>query len=350
MVKAETENKHEIKLQNKSATVIVNAFGGSIIDFHLNQQAANPLNFLYPTEQMPLNNRSGAPYQGHFLCLGRWGEPSDGERKAGLPDHGEIANILWRRLSLNEPCFIQMQVDSALEGLIVEREIRLDKENAIFSVEEKVMNIHSLGRLYNMVQHPTLSSPFLDHSTIVNCNASTGFDQFRYDHPEKNPLQWPTGKDDKDESFDLRAPRKAYNTVYSFIVRQDAEYGWITAYNPEMKLLLGYIWRRKDYPWIHLWQHWENNRIKYRGIEFGTAGIHKSFKQIIDIGLRLFGENTVEYIDAGEAVTRQYLSFLYNATEDIGEVQDIIVEPVKGEIILIAGSRQIHLNTTLKIF
>ena len=46
---------------------------------------------------MPANNKAGAPYQGHFACIGRWGEPSAGEIKAGLPNHGEAANILWQQ-------------------------------------------------------------------------------------------------------------------------------------------------------------------------------------------------------------------------------------------------------------
>src|SRR3546814_11782552 len=70
--------------------------GGAVRDFHLkNGTSLNPLSFVMEPEDMPLNNRNGAPYQGHFLCLGRWGEPSDGERKAGVPNHGQAANLLW---------------------------------------------------------------------------------------------------------------------------------------------------------------------------------------------------------------------------------------------------------------
>jgi hypothetical protein len=59
-----------------------------------------------------------------------------------------------------------------------------------------------------------------------------------------------------------------------------------------------------------LWQHYENDKIQYRGIEFGTAGIHQPFKEILDTATTLLGEKTYAYLDAGEIVSKSYLSFI----------------------------------------
>jgi len=315
----------KIILENLSSSLTVDLFGGAITNFHLKyNNNLNPLSFSFTKEQMPENNKTGAPYQGHFLCLGRWGLPSEGEIKAGVPNHGEFANILWaKKESGNNK--LGMEATANKEGLHIERIIQLDENNSVFVVKEIVTNIHPLGRLYNIVQHPTLASPFLDESTIVDCNATVGFDEAFYKEATKNNFQWPQVKDNKGTIFDLRNPQINYNSVFSFIADHESEYGWITAYSSRHRLLFGYLWRRSDYPWIHLWQHWDESKIKYRGIEFGTAGIHQPFKEIIDTAPGLFGEKTFAYIDAGETISKNYFSFIYKLKDEFAGVDDISI-------------------------
>lgn len=311
-----------ITLENNISSISIDLNGGAITDFHLKENNINPLSFAFSKEQMPENNKNGARYQGHFLCLGRWGEPSEGEIKAGMPNHGEFANIQWTGTEKNST-EVNMQTTAKLEGLHVERKMILDENTSVFTVKEVVQNINPLGRLYNMVQHPTLAAPFLDNDVIVDCNGSVGFDQALYKDATNNMLHWPSVKDEKGISFDLSNPSVPYNSVFSFVVKQDCEYGWVTAYSPKYNLLFGYIWQRKDYPWMHLWQHWEGDKIKYRGIEFGTAGIHQPFKEILDTATSLFGEKTFAYIDAGETITKNYFSFIYHTEPGFDGVADI---------------------------
>jgi len=312
-----------IKLENNTSIVTIDLFGGSVADFHLKHVDINPLSFAFSKEQMPANNKAGAPYKGHFLCLGRWGEPSAGEIHAGLPNHGEFANILWD-IEENQPGnILNMRANASLEGLCIERKIVFDKHNPVYLVKEVIQNINPLGRLYNMVQHPTLAAPFLDTTTIIDCNGSVGFDQALYKEINKNILQWPGAKDDKQNKIDLRKSITPYNAVFSFVIKKDDTYGWITASSPGHNLLFGYIWKRSDYPWIHLWQHYTDGVIQYRGIEFGTAGIHQPFNEILNTSTILFGERTFAFIDAGEYISKKYFSFIYNTEYGFGGVEDI---------------------------
>lgn len=70
-----------------------------------------------------------------------------------------------------------MQATTILEGLYIYRTISIAENDAVYAVKEVVQNINPLGRVFNMVQHPTLAAPFLDETTVVHCNASLGFDQ-----------------------------------------------------------------------------------------------------------------------------------------------------------------------------
>jgi hypothetical protein len=219
-----------------------------------------------------------------------------------------------------------MEVIAELEGLKVTRVLKMDTIAPVILVKETFVNIRPLGRLYNIVQHPTLAAPFLDASTVIDSNAATGFDQAFYQQASERKLQWPWVKNPEGNSYDLRNPTCDYNSVYSFVVDPQSQYGWIAAFSPNHRLVFGYIWRRRDYPWIHFWQHWDAGGIQYRGIEFGTAGIHQPFQEIVFSATRLFGEKTVGYIDAGESVTKKYFSFIYSVKGDFAGIADIDID------------------------
>lgn len=322
-------------LENDSCLVTVDLHGGAFTSFILKGRDVNPLNFAFTNEQMPVNNRSGAPYQGHFLCAGRWGPPSAGEVRAGIPDHGEIANISWEKIAQHTRS-LEMRATAHEEGLQVSRAVIISSQNPVIRVSETLTNIHRLGRLYNVVQHPTLSAPFLTDATVVDTNAITGFDQAFYRTAGERCFSWPFVRDNSDVVFDLHTPVRCYNSVYSFIVDRESRYGWITAYSPEHRMVLGYLWDRADYPWVHLWQHWESGVLKYRGIEFGTAGIHQPFDVTIETAWTLFGEKTCRYIDAGNSVSASYFSFVCPV--------DVPVKGVKS-VHRKAGSIEVHFRT-----
>lgn len=314
-----------LAINNETASLTADAFGGALIDFHLNESEINPLSFRFTEDQMPQNNKSGAPFQGHFLCLGRWGQPSVGEIKAGIPDHGHFANMMWS-CDLPDQRTLKMQAESQLEGLKVERTIQMDKRLALYLVNETVTNINPLGRLYNMVQHPTLAAPFLNGKTKIQCNALKGFHYKHYHDPEKYASNWPFGVGENMAMTDLRHCDNGSPSVFSFIVDEDSRFGWITAYSRDAQLLIGYLWLRDDYQWINLWKDWDKGRIKYCGLEFGTTGVHQPFMEVLERGKStIFNHKTVHYIDAGQAVRRKYLSFLVETTGDLSEIESVYI-------------------------
>lgn len=146
-------------LEGKAAEVVVDLSGGSIVEFQFKDQRLNPLTW---TSGEP----APAHPMGHFLCLDRWGAPSEAESRNGMPFHGEASHVAWRLVHHPERAGGAIQAEMAatlpLAGFAVTRRIELSEDAALLRVSESVTNTNKLGRVYNMVQHPSIAPPFLD--------------------------------------------------------------------------------------------------------------------------------------------------------------------------------------------
>ena len=292
--------------------------GGSIVQFQINGHALNPLTWT-----------SGEPEpahpMGHFLCLDRWGPPSEAESKNGMPFHGEAAHIVWRvvRAPTRSGGEIQTELSATLPmaGFEVTRRMRLSDGVALLRVSESVSNTNKLGRVYNMVQHPSIAPPFLDETTLVDANAHQGFMQSSLlPNPEQPAIVWPQALKDG-QPVNLRnltnddAPEVASFTI-------EDEYGWVTACTPSKGLLIGYIWKTSDYPWLNIWRNVVNGKPAARGLEFGTTGLHQPVGILVAKG-KIFDRPIYAYIDAGQTVTRSYAAFLFKIPPDYRGVERI---------------------------
>jgi hypothetical protein len=175
-----------------------------------------------------------------------------------------------------------------------------------------------------MVQHATIGPPFLDETTVVDSNAQRGFMQSSpLPNPEEPEIRWPEARNGE-QAVDLRHLTSDPNpNVVSFVV--DDELGWVTATNASRELVLGYIWRTSDYPWLNIWRHVADGKPLARGLEFGTTGLHQPFK-ILMSKPSIFGRPTFTYLDAGESATRSYTAFLVRAPRDFRGVDRILYQ------------------------
>jgi hypothetical protein len=308
-----------VRLDGETAQLVVDLRGGGIVDFHLRDQALNPFRW-----EEPGDAASSRP-KGHFLCLDRWGAPSTAEQKNGMPFHGEAARVTWqiRRPPHPEGDWIVAEMEAALPlaGLKIERRVQLSKRNAFFTVREAVTNTQRLGRVYNMVQHPTIAPPFLDESTVVDANARKGFMQSNpLPNPEEPSVYWPQALKDS-QPVDVRFLRGDPDpNVVSYTL--DTEHGWTTASNAARGLMLGYLWKSADYPWFNIWRDVANGKPAARGLEFGTTGLHQPYSVLLAKG-RIFDRPLFQYLDAGQTVTRTYATFLLKLPADYRGVADL---------------------------
>ena len=167
-----------------------------------------------------------------------------------------------------------------------------------------------------MVQHPTIAPPFLDEKTFIDANAGLGFAQAT---PNQEPQLFPRA-----HTSDLRhLTSDPLPNVVSYIV--EGPTGWVTAASPSSELVLGYLWKTSEYPWLNLWRDVADGRPVARGLEFGTTGLHQPYPELIRRG-RMLDRPLFSYLDAGESVERSYAVFLNRlpaGTKRITQVQSV---------------------------
>jgi hypothetical protein len=292
-----------VTLQTTSARLSIDLKGGAITDFRLANLDLNPLTW-----------GEGGPagqLRGHFLCLDRWGAPSDAEKANGVPFHGEAARVDWT-LDSSAAAAAKMRARLPMAGLRVSREATL--AGSVATIVETVTNENKLGRVYNWVQHPSIAPPFLDESTVVDANARQGFMQSSpMPNPETPSVVWPQALKDGSPVNLRHLTNDPLPNVVSYVV--DEEWGWTTAANPARGLLIGYVWKTSEYPWFNAWRDVRAGKPSARGLEFGTTGLHQPYPVLVKKG-RIFGRPLYDYLDAGQSATKTYWMFLAHIPAD----------------------------------
>ncbi len=311
-----------MKLENKKAILQVNLAGGAYCDFHLKDLPLNLLNWRISDPEQP-------PFMGHFLCFDRWGPPSDAEKTNGFRHHGEVNTEHWELLdkAQGKDALLKcsMRCKLPMGGLQLTRRIAMAEDEPVFFVTEEIKNLNKYGRMFNIVQHVTLAPPFLDSTVLFDNNTKKGFEN-KGDgslNQEEPVIKWPETIHEG-KTISLRQFKGEWPEVSSFVYDKSEKYAWATASNPGKGLLLGYIWKRKDYPWINYWRHLEKGTPMAFGMEFGTTGLHEPFPIVARKG-KIFGQNIYDFIDAGEIINKSFMGFLAKIPDDYKGVEEIII-------------------------
>lgn len=330
----------ENRLQNESCILTVSNQGGTITSFVLKETPVNPLSWELTMEGMPENNRKGAPFRGHFLCLGRWGDPTPGEISEGMPNNGDVAALDWQMGSSDDFSLV-LKCNSDLDYMDAVREIALDPNTPLYLATDKVKNTATIGRLFNIVQHATLGPQFLTPSLLVNTNAEKGFMQDNHlPSPELHAYSWPQGKLSTGASVDLRKSDGDDSYVSSHIFTDSI--GWVTAVSPKSRLLIGYVWKTTDYPWLNIWHQTLEGKPWAKGLEFGTTGLGQPYDKLIGMASEFFGNKSFFFLDASEEFEKKFVSFLIEVPENFENTESLNIE---GQRLVITGKD----NVTLEI-
>lgn len=334
--KMEAQIQPPLVMEGENARLEIQISGSAITHFSLKKNGINPFTWALEAKDMPKNNAGNQPFKGHFLCIGRWGAPSEAEQKQGIPHNGEVNTLNWKvtKKPVLEGQFwkAEAEVIEEKDQMKVSRKISMPKEGQYFLMEETAENLQLNDRMYNFVQHPTIGAPFLYPGTLIDCNASLGFDQ-RADikNLEKSSFSFPNGML-VDGYADLRAVNDDRGYVSSHIFPDTTKLGWVTATNPEQKLLLGYLFLTKEYPWLNLW-HWKKDHKPYaHGLEFGTTGLGQPYQVLADNCITFYGRKSYEWLEARGIAKKKYICFLVQLPEKFEGVGKL--ELVKDKIII----------------
>ncbi len=304
------------QIENDHLSVVVLVEGGHIAALTHRASGINPLwtppwptmePSTYVAAQHPeygngSESRLLAGIHGHSLCLDLFGEPSEAEALAGADVHGEAGVRAWTIASETDSLKAQVTVPGA--SLEFSRTLRLDGDKLHF--HEVLTNLAKEDRPIAWTQHVTLGPPFLE-SGQTQFSAPTMREQDRQDDPRQHVNL---------DRFTGSAKASGYTTHLMDPARERAHF---LAWSPRHQLLLGYVWRTADFPWLGTWEErrersippW-NSVTETRGMEFGVSPFPESRRQMIDRA-RLFGTPTYRWIGAGERIEVSYYAFLRSA-------------------------------------
>jgi hypothetical protein len=300
---------------------------------------------------------------GHNICLDYFGPPSEEEAAQGLSTHGEAPSAKWLKTKLHtssQEVSLTLAVRLPVAGLRFSREVRLRRGESVAYFAETVVNEKKADHFFHWTQHVTLSPPFLGHDTssiaISATRGKTGGGIYGGKEelsPGRN-FHWPFAPLQSGGSIDLTRPfaRQGLGFIVSVLLNPRRQGQYVAALNEPHHLLVGYCFRRSDFPWVAIWEEnqartsapW-NGRAQTRGLEFGSNPFPVTRREAFAVS-PLFDTPTFSIVPAKGKTTVNYLSFLAQVPEDFGAVRDIQV--AKNEIVVQGSGRRssVHLPAT----
>jgi len=120
------------------------------------------------------------------------------------------------------------------------------------------------------------------------------------------------------------------------------EFGWTTALNPRRRLLLGYVFRRAEYPWLQTWGNYPSTGKFARGMEFSTQPYDLPRRDTAAMGT-LFDTPLFRWLPAKSKIQTRFLFFYTMVPAGFTKVDSVRLE--NGRIV--AEDRSARLRVVL---
>jgi hypothetical protein len=272
------------------------------------------------------SSRLLASLVGHNVCFPFWGNPSEAEYKAGMTFHGETGIARWKLISAKGDTLL-VSADLPESKTRFTRSLRVAGQVAYFT--ETAENLSAWDRPVAWCEHVTMGPPFLEKGvTVIDSSLTRGRD---YGGTSGKEFAWPAGI--AETEIDLRKVRDIASSgfVNNFLVDPARSFAFFAAFHPKRKLLFGYVFARKQFPWLNVWEA-NNPTMLTRAMEFSDTPTHGTLRELVKAP-ELFGAPTYEWLDAKGRITKKFAAFSAQVPEDYKGVADVRIAGPKLEIV-----------------
>ena len=347
-------------LSSGAIDVTVLSTGGTIASVVLagDKDKLNPLwdPIRFARETGATNRRGPGAGIGHFLCVDGFGPISKEEAAAGMNGHGEAHRQNFEtKLAQNQSGAQTLTLETELpllqERLTRTYEVR-EGENVVY-VRSRLQSLVAFDRPLVWAEHATIGSPFLEAGvTVVDMPAKRAQTRPHERGPANHRLasgqdfEWPMAPTMDGKTVDVRAaPVNLGSGDHTTSLMDPARtYAFATAIHPQKRLIVGWIWKTAEFPWLQSWEAYPTSGKLARGLEFSTQPYDITRRDAVDMH-ELFGARTYQWLPAKSTVEKSWIMFYAAAPEGMTKVTDVRLE--KGQILVEDGSgRRIALRAT----
>ena len=274
---------------------------------------------------------------GHFLCLDGFGAPSQEELRAGYPFHGEASGQRFEILGYRKDgtiSTVRLAANLPLAQESVTRTVQMVEGENIAYVETDVESLLAIDRPISWAEHATIGPPFLEPGrTMVDMPA--GRCRVRAEKPGPilgrlvplKDFEWPMAPLRGGGVVDLIGipEGEAALDLASCQIDPAREYGYVVAFRGDKRLLFGYVFHRRDFPWLMSWMNYTGDPKAARGIEFSTQPFDVSRRETVD-AYEMFGTRTYRWLPAKSKISSRFLLFYTEVPDNFTAVSDVVKE------------------------
>ena len=276
---------------------------------------------------------------GHFLCVDGFGGVSSEERAAGLPGHGEAYRAQWELRSSDRKDGLLTVVLGATLPIVQEvfrRTIRIVDGESVVYIDTELESLLGFDRPINWAEHATIGGTFLEQgTTVTELSATRSMTRphvsqrtnapIRHQLADAREFAWPMAPLLNGGTIDMRIAPTATDIVdhTTSLMDPSKRLVYITALHPARRALLGYVFRREEYPWTQIWDSYPSGgKRSYRGLEFATQPFDLPRRDVIQTNT-MFGTPTYRWLPAKSTITSSFLMFYVATPEGFSKVDDV---------------------------
>jgi hypothetical protein len=337
MLRVNYRNKRAAQIENSILRVTVTLEGGHVAEILHKQTGVNPLwtppwPSIEPSTYDPVRHPEyGASNEakllsgilGHNICLDTFGPPSPDEAAAGIPVHGEASVAMYDVSGGSD--WIEIASTLPKAQLRLKRRISLAADALVLQFSEELESLSATDRPIGWTQHVTIGPPFLERGRTQFRASATRSKVIESDFNEGTGQQQPGAefiwphcplKSGRTTDFRVFTAEPISGGFTAHLMNLEAEHAWFAAWSPSSNVLLGYVWKRADFPWLSRWEEnhlrtqspWNGNGLTC-GMEFGVSPFVESRRETVDRG-RLFGVPTFRWLPAQARLQANYCAFI----------------------------------------